>query len=137
MHKFINNIIAFSLRNHLMILFLTLVLLAAGVYSYMNTPIEAYPDVTNTRVKVIAQWPGRSAEEVEKFVTLPIAQQLNTIPRKTDVRSTSLFGLAVINVLFEDGVDDFFAQQYAANRIMGLDVPEGVELGIEQPSGAT
>ena len=115
MHKFIENIIGFSLRNHVFILFLTGILLVAGIISYINTPIEAYPDVTNTRVKIIAQWNGRSAEEVEKFVTLPIMQQLNTIPRKTDVRSTSLFGLSVTTVLFEDGVDDFFAQQYASN----------------------
>ena len=64
-------------------------------------------------------------------------QQLNTIPRKTDVRSTSLFGLAVVNVLFEDGVDDFYAQQYASNRIQELSLPDGVELSIEPPSGAT
>ena len=77
MHKFIENIIGFSLRNHVFILFLTGILLVAGIISYINTPIEAYPDVTNTRVKIIAQWNGRSAEEVEKFVTLPIMQQLN------------------------------------------------------------
>lgn len=137
MHKFIENIIGFSLRNHVFILFLTGILLVAGIISYINTPIEAYPDVTNTRVKIIAQWNGRSAEEVEKFVTLPIMQQLNTIPRKTDVRSTSLFGLSVTTVLFEDGVDDFFAQQYASNRMQELELPEGVELSIEPPSGAT
>lgn len=137
MHKFVENIIAFALRNHILILFLTVILLVAGVFCFKQTPIEAYPDVTNTRVKIIAQWPGRSAEEVEKFVTLPIMQQLNTIPRKTDVRSTSLFGLSVVNVLFEDGVDDFYAQQYASNRMQELDLPEGSELSIEPPSGAT
>lgn len=137
MHKFVENIIAFALRNHILVLFLTCILAIAGVICFQNTPIEAYPDVTNTRVKLIAQWPGRSAEEIEKFVTLPIMQQLNTIPRKTDVRSTSLFGLSVITVLFEDGVDDFFAQQYASNRMQDLDLPEGVELSIEPPSGAT
>lgn len=137
MHKFVENIIGFSLGNHIFILFLTGILLIAGVVCYNNTPIEAYPDVTNTRVKIIAQWNGRSAEEVEKFVTLPIMQQLNTIPRKTDVRSTSLFGLAVINILFQDGVDDFYAQQYASNRMQELNLPEGVELSIEPPSGAT
>lgn len=137
MHKFIENIIGFSLKNHVFILFMTGVLFVAGIACYQNTPIEAYPDVTNTRAKIIAQWPGRSAEEVEKFVTLPIMQQLNTIPRKTDVRSTSLFGLAVVNVLFEDGVDDFYAQQYASNRIQELSLPDGVELSIEPPSGAT
>lgn len=137
MHKFVENIIAFALRNHILVLFMTVLLLIGGIICYKNTPIEAYPDVTNTRVQIIAQWPGRSAEEVEKFVTLPIMQQLNTIPRKTDVRSTSLFGLSVVTVLFEDGVDDFYAQQYASNRMQDIDLPEGVDLSIEPPSGAT
>ena len=137
MHKFVENIIAFALRNHILVLFFTGILLVAGVMCFKNTPIEAYPDVTNTRVKIIAQWQGRSAEEVEKFVTLPIMQQLNTIPRKTDVRSTSLFGLSVVNVLFEDGVDDFYAQQYASNRMQDINLPDGAELSIEPPSGAT
>lgn len=137
MHKFVENIIAFALRNHILILFLTVILFISGILCFTSTPIEAYPDVTNTRVKIIAQWPGRSAEEVEKFVTLPIMQQLNTIPRKTDVRSTSLFGLSVVTVLFEDGVDDFFAQQYASNRMQDIDLPEDAELSIEPPSGAT
>lgn len=137
MHKFIEDIIAFSLKNHVFILFLTGILLVTGIICYKNTPIEAYPDVTNTRVKIIVQWPGRSAEEVEKFVTLPVMQQLNTIPRKTDVRSTSLFGLSVVTVLFEDGVDDFYAQQYASNRMQNIGLPEGADLSIEPPSGAT
>lgn len=137
MHKFVEKIIAFSLKNHILILFLTVILLITGIMSFKSTPIEAYPDVTNTRVKIIAQWPGRSAEEVEKFITLPIMQQLNTIPRKTDVRSTSLFGLSVVTVLFEDGVDDFYAQQYASNRMQDIDLPDGAELSIEPPSGAT
>jgi len=137
MHKFIKNIIGFSLQNHILILFLTGILFVAGIISYFNTPIEAYPDVTNTRVRVITQWQGRSAEEVEKFVTLPIMRVMNTIPRKTDVRSTSLFGLSVVTVIFEDGVDDFFAQQYASNRMQDLNLPEGVDTSIEPPSGAT
>lgn len=137
MHQFVEKIIAFALKNHVLILFLTAILLVTGIFCFKKTPIEAYPDVTNTRVKIIAQWPGRSAEEVEKFVTLPVMQQLNTIPRKTDVRSTSLFGLAVVTVLFEDGVDDFYAQQYASNRMQDIDLPEGAELSIEPPSGAT
>ncbi|CDN30167.1 Cobalt-zinc-cadmium resistance protein CzcA/Cation efflux system protein CusA [Mucinivorans hirudinis] len=137
MHKFIENIIGFSLRNHIFILFLTAVMLAIGIVCYNNTPVEAYPDVTNTRARIIAQWPGRSAEEMEKFVTLPIMQQFSTIPRKTDVRSVSLFGLSAVTVLFEDGVDDFFAQQYAHNSAMGLNLPDGVEFSVEPPSGAT
>ncbi|WP_029902728.1 efflux RND transporter permease subunit [Prevotella sp. 10(H)] len=137
MHKFVENIIAFSLRNHILVLFLTVLLFITGIVCYINTPIEAYPDVTNTRVRIITQWPGRSAEEVEKFVTLPIMKEMNTIPRKTDVRSTSLFGLSVVTVIFEDGVDDFFAQQYSSNRMQGLELPDGAESSIEPPSGAT
>ena len=137
MHKFVENVIGFALRNHILILFLTAILFVAGIICYIHTPIEAYPDVTNTRVRVITQWPGRSAEEIEKFVTLPIMRELNTIPRKTEVRSTSLFGLSVVTVIFEDGVDDFFAQQYASNRMQDLGLPEGADASIEPPSGAT
>jgi len=137
MHKFVQNIVAFSLRNHVFILFLTGLMVVSGIICYVNTPIEAYPDVTNTRARIITQWPGRSAEEVEKFVTLPVMRVMNTIPRKTEVRSTSLFGLSVVTVIFEDGVDDFFAQQYASNRLQELDLPDGAEAGIEPPSGAT
>ncbi|MCL2417437.1 MAG: CusA/CzcA family heavy metal efflux RND transporter [Bacteroidales bacterium] len=137
MHKFVKNIVAFSLRNHIFVLFMTFLLVVAGIIATFNTPIEAYPDVTSTRVRVITQWPGRSAEEVEKFITLPVMRELNTIPRKTKVRSTSLFGLSVVTVLFEEGVDDFYAQTFAAMRIMGLELPEDAESEIEPPSGAT
>ncbi len=137
MHKFVQNIVAFSLRNHVLVLFLSGLLAIAGVIAYIHTPIEAYPDVTNTRARIITQWPGRSAEEVEKFITLPVMRVMNTIPRKSEVRSTSLFGLSVVTVIFEDDVDDFFAQQYASNRLQELDLPEGADPGIEPPSGAT
>src|SRR5690625_6161926 len=122
MKKFINNIVAFSLRNPLIIFFLVTLMVAVGIYSYIHTPIEAYPDVTNTRARVIAQWPGRSAEEVEKFVTLPIMKEMNTIPKKANVRSISLFGLSVVTVIFDDDVDDFYAQQYASNRLQGINL---------------
>ena len=137
MQKFVERIIAWSLHNYLVVLFLTGLMAAIGVVCLRNMPIEAYPDVTSTRAVVIAQWPGRSAEEVEKFVTLPVMQKLGTIPRKTDVRSTSLFGLSVVTVLFEDGVDDFYAQQYASNRMQDIALPEGATVAIEPPSGAT
>src|SRR5690625_525172 len=137
MQKFIQNIVAFSLKNSVIVFFLTGLLVVFGIISLKNTPIEAFPDVTNTRARIITQWEGRSAEEIEKFVTLPIMKEMNTIPRKTEVRSISLFGLSVVTVLFEDGVDDFYAQQYASNRLQGARLPEGADAEIEPPSGAT
>lgn len=137
MKKFIQGIVGFSLRNSIIVFFLTALLFIAGIYSYFHTPIEAFPDVTNTRARIITQWPGRSAEEVEKFVTLPISTAVNTIPKKAQVRSISLFGLSVVTVIFDDDVEDFYAQQYAANRLQGADLPDGADARIEPPYGAT
>lgn len=137
MQKFVQNIVSFSLKNSLIIFFMTAALFIGGVYSYIHTPIEAFPDVTNTRARIITQWPGRSAEEVEKFITLPITNAMNTIPKKAEVRSISLFGLSVVTVLFNDDVDDFYAQQYASNRMNNIDLPEGSDPEIDPPSGAT
>lgn len=137
MKKFIQGIVGFSLKNSIIVFFLTALLFIAGIYSYLNTPIEAFPDVTNTRARIITQWPGRSAEEVEKFVTLPISTAVNTIPKKAQVRSISLFGLSVVTVIFDDEADDFFAQQYTANRLQSAALPEGADARIEPPYGAT
>lgn len=137
MTRFIQKVVAFSLRNHIIVFFLTFLLAVAGILSYLHTPIEAYPDVTNTRVRIITQWPGRSAEEVEKFVTLPLMKEMNTIPKKSEVRSISLFGLSVVTVLFEENVADFYAQQYASNRLQAASLPEGATAEIEPPAGAT
>lgn len=137
MQKFVQGIVAFSLKNSIIVFFLTGLLVVAGIISYVNTPIEAFPDVTNTRARIITQWPGRSAEEVEKFVTLRVMKEMNTIPKKSEVRSISLFGLSVVTVIFEDGIDDFYAQQYAANRLQGIDLPDGAQAEVESPFGAT
>lgn len=69
MHTFIDNIITFSLRNKFFIFFCTTIAVIAGITSFIHTPIDAFPDVTNTKVTIITQWPGRSAEEIEKFIT--------------------------------------------------------------------
>lgn len=137
MQKFIQSIVSFSLKNSIIVFFMTALLIVAGIVSYVHTPIEAFPDVTNTRARIITQWPGRSAEEVEKFVTLPIMKKMNTIPKKSQVRSISLFGLSVVTVIFDDDVEDFYAQQYASNRLQSVDLPNGADAAIEPPYGAT
>lgn len=137
MKKFVQNIVTFSLRNTTFVLFGVFILLFSGIYALFHTPIEAFPDVTNTRARIITQWSGRSAEEMEKLVTLPISKEMNSIPRKSNIRSISLFGLSVVTVQFEDGVNDFYAQQYVSNKLGGVDLPEGANADIEPPSGAT
>jgi len=137
MKKFVQAIVTFSLRNTTFILLATLTLLFVGIYALKHTPIEAFPDVTDTHSRIITQWQGRSAEEVEKMVTLPISKAMNSIPHKTTIRSISLFGLSVITIQFDDTVDDFYAQQYVANKLNTIDLPEGTDSEVEPPSGAT
>jgi len=137
MNKFIKNIIAFSLKNKYFIFFMTLVAIIAGFISYQNTPVEAFPDVTNTQITIITQWPGRSAEEVEKFVTVPLEIGLNPVQKKTDIRSTTVFGLSVVKVMFEDEVDDAFARQQVNNLLREVDLPEGANPEVEPPYGPT
>src|ERR1044071_9364344 len=106
MNRFIKNVIHFSLRHRYLVFFLTAVLALIGFWSYRNTPIETFPDVTNTQIIIISQWPGRSAEEVEKFISIPLETVLNSVQRKANLRSTSAFGLSYIRIIFDDEVDD-------------------------------
>ena len=137
MDNLIKGIISFSLGNHLMIFLGTILLIAWGINSYLNTPIEAFPDVINTRAVIITQWPGRSAEELEKFVTIPIETEMNVVPNKTSLRSVSLFGLSVVTIFFEDEIDDFRARQMVANQLDNVTLPDGVDAEIQPPSGPT
>ena len=137
MHKFIDNIVAFSLKNKFFIFFCTVIAVIAGAVSFKHTPIDAFPDVTNTKVTIITQWAGRSAEEVEKFITIPIEIAMNPVQKKTDIRSTTLFGLSVINVMFEDRVDDFTARQQVYNLLNDADLPEGVTPEVQPLYGPT
>lgn len=137
MDKFLSRIIGFSIKNTWTVVSGTLLIVVLGVVSFLKTPIEAFPDVINTRVVLITQWPGRSAEEVEKFITIPIETEMNVVQNKTNLRSVSLFGLSVVTLLFEDGVDDFKSRQMVANQLRNVVLPEGIEAEIQPPSGPT
>ena len=137
MNKFINSVLSFALRNRFFIFFVTALLAVAGYISFKNISIDAFPDVTNTDVTIITQWPGRSAEEVEKFVTRPIEISLNPVEKKSSVRSSSLFGLSVVKVTFDDNVDYNFARVQVNNHIGDADLPDGINPSIEPPSGPT
>lgn len=137
MNKFIRDVVGFSLKNRFFIFFMTIGLIAAGVYSYLNTPLEAFPDVTNTQIIVVTEWNGRSAEEIERFVTVPIEVSMNSVQRKINVRSITMFGLSIIKIIFEDDVEDFFARQQVNNQLRTVSLPEGVEPDVQPPYGPT
>lgn len=137
MNKFIKSIIHFSLRHRSLVFFLTAVLAVIGFVSYRNTPIETFPDVTNTQIIIIAQWPGRSAEEVEKFISIPLETVLNSVQKKSNLRSTSAFGLCYIRIIFDDDVDDAFARQQVLSRLGSADLPEGIKPEVQPPYGPT
>ncbi len=113
------------------------VLVLAGAVSYINTPIEAFPDVTNTQIIIVTQWNGRSAEEVERFVTVPIEVAMNSVQRKTSVRSISMFGLSVVKIIFDDDVEDFFARQQVNNQLKNVELPASVDAEVQPPYGPT
>lgn len=137
MNKFIKKILAFSLKNKFFTFFWVALLIISGIISYIKIPIEAFPDVTNTQIIVVTEWNGRSAEEVERFVTTPIEIAMNSVQRKTNVRSVTMFGLSVIKIIFEDDVEDFFARQQVNNQLRNVNLPEGIEPDVQPPYGPT
>src|SRR6185503_7231407 len=98
----IKRLVDFALNNRLLILLVSVLLLIWGAISFHNLPVEAYPDVANNYVTVITQWPGRAAEEVEQQVTIPIEIVTNGIPHLEHLRSTSLFGLSSVTMVFDE-----------------------------------
>jgi len=137
MNKLFKGILAFSLKNKYFIFFATALLVVYGVITFRNMPIEAFPDVTNTEITIITQWPGRSAEEVEKFVTIPIELAMNPVQKKTSLRSTTIFGLSVVKLIFDDDVEDFYARQQVNNLLPNADLPENVNPQVQPPTGPT
>ncbi len=137
MNKFIKGIIHFSLRHRYFIFFLTAAISIIGVYAYKATPIETFPDVTNTQIIIITQWAGRSAEEVEKFITIPLEVELNSVQKKINLRTNSSFGLSYITMIFDDDVEDAFARQQVMSRIINADLPDGVRPEVQPPYGPT
>src|SRR6202020_709308 len=113
----IRAMIDFALRNRLMILGGSLVLFVWGMISFHNLPIEAYPDVADTYAQVITQWPGHAAEEVEQQITVPLEVLLNGVSHMTPLRSTSIAGLSVITLIYDDETTTFNARQEVLDRL--------------------
>src|SRR6202012_4640730 len=137
MTKILKGIIGFSLKNRFFIIFCTLILVVAGIITFKNMPIEAFPDVTNTEISIITQWPGRSAEEVEKFITIPIEIAMNPVQKKVSLRSTSIFGLSYVKLIFDDDVKDPQARQQVMNLLQNATLPQSVQPSVQPPTGPT
>ena len=126
----IRSFVDFALNNRFIVLSVALVLFVWGIVSFKRLPVEAYPDVANTWVQVITQWPGRAAEEVEQQITIPIEIQMNGIPHLAHVRSASLAGLSVVNLIFDDESDNDWDRQKVLERLAQVTLPTNVSAQI-------
>jgi heavy metal efflux system protein len=137
MDKLVKNIITFSLRHKLFTFFMTGALAVIGIFCFIKTPIVAFPDFTNTQIRIITRWPGRSAQEIERFVTIPVEIAMNSVQRKINLRSQSMFGLSVVTLVFEDDVDDSYARQQITALLPNIQLPGGADEELTPPTGPT
>lgn len=128
----LNSLITFALRQRLLVLLATLVLAGAGVRAYLQLPIDAYPDISPTQVKMILKAPGMTPEEVESRVVAPLEMELLGVPNATMLRSTAKYAIADVTLDFKDGTDMYWARQQVAERYAGVasDLPSGVDGGL-------
>lgn len=130
-------IVALALRQKFLVIAGALLVALGGALAFRALPVEASPDVIDTQVQVITQWPGHAAEEVEKQITFPIENEINGTPRLAVLRSISLFGLSIVTATFEDGTDDYFARAQIVERLQNVTLPEGVQAQLGPLASAT
>src|ERR1700685_421873 len=123
----IRALVDFALNNRFIVLSLATLLMLWGAVSFHNLPVEAYPDIADPYVTVISQWPGRSAEEVEQLVTIPIETQMGGIAHLSIMRSESIFGLSLITLIFDDQSVNDWNRQKVLERLTLVTVPRGVQ----------
>lgn len=126
----LEKIIEYTLHKKGMIIFLSLLIIAFGAYSYLTLPIDAFPDVTNIQVEIVSHADGLSAIEIERNVTYPIETSMRGLPDVEQMRSVTKFGLSIVTIIFKDDVDIYFARQLVFERLAEAkeSVPEGVEI---------
>jgi cobalt-zinc-cadmium resistance protein CzcA len=123
----IAKLIKMAIRNPLPVLLGALFLAVFGVWSFFHMPIDAYPDISAQQVVVITTYPGRAAEEIERQVTIPIELGLGSVPNVETIRSRTIFGLSVIELVFDDTVDKYFARARVQEKLSAISLPTGVE----------
>jgi len=133
----ISKIVSFSLKNPVLILIFTVILAVAGTISFKNLPIEAYPDIADPWVQVITQWPGHAAEEIESQLTIPLEIAFNGVPHRTSLRSTSLAGLSVVTLVFDENTEPFMARLYVMEKLSQVSLPPGLQPSLAPMSSPT
>lgn len=125
----LNKLIEFSLKNRVIILVLYALVIVWGVFVVRDTPIDAFPDLSENQVLVSADWMGRGPQEIQDQVTYPLETALRGLPKVKEVRSASSFGMSLITVIFEDGVDPYFARQVVNEKVQQAipQLPRGVQ----------
>jgi len=128
----LERLMAFSLRNRLVVGLAGLVIAGLGAYAVRTIPIDAFPDVTNVQVEVVSSAPGMAPLEIEQFVTYPLENAMRGLPELVTMRSVTKYGLSVITLVFHDDVDIYFARQQVHERVSDVEgtLPEGVETGM-------
>src|ERR1700740_1931419 len=122
----IQKLVDFSLENRFLVLAGALLLFIWGAISFRQLPVEAYPDVANNYVEIIAQWPGITAEQIEQQVTIPIETVMNGIPGVAHVRSWSIFGLSTVELVFGEDTTNFENRERVLERLSQVNLPAGV-----------
>ena len=120
-------IVSWSLRNRLLVLVLSGLLIAAGLLALARLPIDAFPDTTPVQVQVNTNAPSLSPVEIEQQITFPVEQAIGGLPGLVEVRSISKFGLSQVVAIFEDSVDVYFARQLIGERLQAIELPEGLD----------
>ncbi len=132
----IDRIVRFSLSQPLFVLLGTLVFIVGGILAFQQLPVEAFPDVSDTQVNVIALYPGRAAEEVERQVTIPIETALSAVPHVVRNFSHTQFGLSFMILTFDDKPKDQEVRQQVLERLRSIDLPPGVNVDMAPLSTA-
>src|SRR5260370_4663488 len=116
----LNGLVDYAVNNRFIVMAAAILLFIWGAISFSNLPVEAYPDVANNYVQVITQWPGRAAEEVEQQVTVPLEIVMNGIPHLASLRSTSLFGLSSVTMVFDDESENDWNRAKVLERLAAV-----------------
>ncbi|WP_449429153.1 efflux RND transporter permease subunit [Rhodanobacter umsongensis] len=133
-----NRVVGASLGQPFLVILMMLVLIGAGARSLQRLPVDAYPDLSPPIVEIITQWPGHTAEEVERLITVPVEIGMNGIPKTDNIRSISLYGLSDVIITFHEGAGDDYTRQQVFNLLGGISLPSGVTPSVSplsSPSG--